>query len=199
MTPDSEPPERLDSGRPGQAQVGFPPLHCEVAVADPVWDELLGPAENAEAFVQDLLERAWAVISADAEVYDAVPPAASWSLDVLLCDDAKQRRLNAAYRSTDAPTNVLSFPAADDASGAQAQRMLGDLSLASGTCAREAEEQGKSVRDHTAHLAVHGLLHLLGYDHMDDRDAEIMETLERRILAALGYGDPYADRLLEEA
>ena len=84
-------------------------------------------------------------------------------------------------------TNVLSFPAAANPEG-----HLGDISLAYGVCAREAAEQGKSLSNHLQHLVAHGVLHLLGYDHIEDGDAEVMETLERQILAGLGVPDPYA-------
>ncbi|MBA4805391.1 MAG: rRNA maturation RNase YbeY [Brevundimonas sp.] len=107
-------------------------------------------------------------------------------LVVLLTDDAAVRALNARFRDRDRPTNVLSFPAA-----ASAAPHLGDLVLAHGVCAAEAEAQGKSLADHLAHLTVHGVLHLLGRDHEDEAEAEAMEAEERRILAGLGVADPY--------
>jgi len=106
---------------------------------------------------------------------------------VLLTDDAAVRDLNARFRGKDQPTNVLSFPAPEGAG-----EHLGDVCLAYETCAREANEQGKALGAHLEHLTAHGVLHLLGYDHDVDADAEIMEALERRILAALGVADPYA-------
>ena len=96
------------------------------------------------------------------------------------------RELNARFRAKDGPTNVLSFPAAANPHG-----HLGDVALAFGVCAREAAEQGKSLADHTQHLVAHGVLHLLGYDHMSDDEAEAMEGLERVVLAGLGVADPY--------
>jgi probable rRNA maturation factor len=105
---------------------------------------------------------------------------------VLLADDAAVRELNARFRGKDADTNVLSFPAA-----ATARPHLGDVALAYGVCAREAEAQGKPLADHLAHLTAHGVLHLLGYDHQSDAEAEEMETLERGILQGLGVPDPY--------
>ena len=108
-------------------------------------------------------------------------------LVVLLTDDTAVQRLNAEFRNKDKPTNVLSFPAPDGLAD-----HLGDICLAYETCAREAVEQGKSLAAHLQHLTAHGVLHLLGYDHDVDADAEIMEALERRILAALGVADPYA-------
>jgi probable rRNA maturation factor len=109
-------------------------------------------------------------------------------LVILLADDDRLRALNAAFRSKDAPTNVLSFPAAG-AGGA-----LGDIALALGVCAREAAEQGKTLAAHLQHLTAHGVLHLLGYDHETDAEAEAMEARERAILASLGIADPYAPR-----
>ena len=105
---------------------------------------------------------------------------------VLLTDDATVRDLNARFRDKDRPTNVLSFPAA-----ASAAPHLGDLVLAFGVCAAEAQAQGKTLADHLSHLTVHGVLHLLGRDHEDEAEAEEMEAEERTILASLGVADPY--------
>jgi probable rRNA maturation factor len=113
-----------------------------------------------------------------------------WDSDdlvILLADDDTVRDLNIRFRGKDAATNVLSFPA-----GANAGRHLGDIALASGVCAREAVEQGKPLADHIRHLVIHGVLHLLGYDHAGDAEAERMEALERELLAGLGVADPYA-------
>jgi probable rRNA maturation factor len=107
-------------------------------------------------------------------------------LVVLLTDDASIQDLNARFRDRDRPTNVLSFPAAESAFP-----HLGDLVLAFGVCAAEAEAQGKTLTDHLAHLTVHGVLHLLGRDHEDEAEAEAMEAEERVILASLGVADPY--------
>ena len=105
---------------------------------------------------------------------------------VLLTDDATVRDLNARFRDKDRPTNVLSFPAA-----ASAAPHLGDLVLAFGVCAAEAQAQSKTLADHLSHLTVHGVLHLLGRDHEADGEAEEMEAEERSILASLGVADPY--------
>ena len=110
------------------------------------------------------------------------------ALAVLLTDDAAVRELNREWRGKDAPTNVLSFPAAPSAAP-----HLGDVALAYETCAREAAEQGKPLEHHLAHLVAHGVLHLLGWDHQSDAEAETMEAFERDILARMGVPDPYGD------
>ena len=124
---------------------------------------------------------------------DNVSPTAE--VAVLLCDDATITALNAQWRGREERTNVLSFPALPTA-GALAPGMsavhLGDIAIACETVTREADEQGRTVSAHLAHLAVHGFLHLLGYDHQTDGEAERMEGLEREILASLGISDPYA-------
>lgn len=108
---------------------------------------------------------------------------------VLLGDDAAVRDLNARFRDRDSATNVLSFPAPENA-----HPHLGDVALAYGVCAAEAKAQGKALAAHLSHLVVHGVLHLLGRDHMDDAEAEEMEAEERVILAGLGVTDPYTER-----
>jgi probable rRNA maturation factor len=105
---------------------------------------------------------------------------------VLLTDDAAIHDLNLRFRDRDRPTNVLSFTAAESAAP-----HLGDLVLALGVCAAEAAAQGKSLADHLTHLTVHGVLHLLGRDHVDEVEAEAMEAEERTLLASLGVADPY--------
>lgn len=105
---------------------------------------------------------------------------------ILLTDDEAVREINARFRDRDRPTNVLSFPAAESAFP-----HLGDLTLAFGVCATEAEAQAKTLSDHLSHLIVHGVLHLLGRDHEDDAEADEMEEEERSILASLGVADPY--------
>ena len=115
---------------------------------------------------------------------------AGLALAVLLTDDAAIRKLNAQWRGLDKATNVLSFPAPrSQARGAPAP--LGDIAIARETTAREAKDERKPFADHLAHLAVHGFLHLLGYDHESDGQAETMEQLERAVLASLGVPDPY--------
>ncbi len=116
---------------------------------------------------------------------------------VHLIDDAQIRALNLQWRGKDAATNVLSFPAVEPARIREA-KLLGDVFVAFETVAREADEEGKSLSDHFRHLAIHGFLHLLGYDHIEDAEAEAMEALETRALARLGVADPYAERELVE-
>jgi probable rRNA maturation factor len=106
------------------------------------------------------------------------------NIAILLAADARLQALNSAFRGKDAPTNVLSFPGAGE--------HLGDIALALGVCAREAAEQGKTLAAHLQHLTAHGVLHLLGYDHETDAEAEAMEARERQVLAGLGVADPYA-------
>jgi probable rRNA maturation factor len=111
---------------------------------------------------------------------------------VVLADDAAVQRLNREHRGKDSPTNVLSFPAAGDAPpAADAPLLLGDVVLAGETIGREARAQGKPLADHLSHLVVHGVLHLLGYDHMRAAEARRMEALETEVLAGLGIADPY--------
>ncbi|GGK34262.1 rRNA maturation RNase YbeY [Salinarimonas ramus] len=112
------------------------------------------------------------------------------SLELLLTDDDAIRAINLEWRNLDKPTNVLSFPAAPTP-GFPGPRPLGDVVLAYETLAREAEEEGKSLADHAAHLLAHGVLHCLGYDHDTDAAAEEMEALETRAMALIGIADPY--------
>ena len=124
-------------------------------------------------------------------------------LTVILADDAAVRALNAEWRGKDKPTNVLSFPAATPEEIARARAggpplLLGDVVLALETCRREAEDEGKPLADHLAHLVVHGVLHLLGHDHATEPEAERMEALEVAVLARLGIADPYGSAQLTE-
>ena len=109
---------------------------------------------------------------------------------IMLTDDAAIRTLNRDWRALDKPTNVLSFPAAEQGGG-DGPRMLGDIAIAYETVRREASDEGKTFANHLSHLAIHGFLHLIGHDHENDDEAEAMESLERDILAALGIPDPY--------
>ncbi|MHC5655134.1 rRNA maturation RNase YbeY [Stappia sp. ICDLI1TA098] len=113
-------------------------------------------------------------------------------LSVVLADDARVRELNREWRGKDTATNVLSFPGGDEDKPPYGP-LLGDLILARETVVREAGEMDLAFFDHLTHLVVHGFLHLFGYDHHMDDEAEEMEDLERRILATLGIADPYLD------
>ncbi len=112
-------------------------------------------------------------------------------VSVVLTDDAEQRELNRQWRGQDKSTNVLSFPQLEPFSPVMG--LVGDITLARETVEREASEMGIPFDAHYTHLVVHGFLHLLGHDHVEDDEAERMESLETRILAALGIADPYAD------
>ncbi|MGH8441130.1 MAG: rRNA maturation RNase YbeY [Pseudomonas sp.] len=113
-------------------------------------------------------------------------------MTIRLVDEAEGRELNHTYRHKDYATNVLSFPA-DVPDDMLDIPLLGDLVICIAVVEREAAEQGKALEAHWAHLVIHGCLHLLGYDHIDDDEAEEMEALERELLAELGHPDPYAD------
>ena len=148
-------------------------VQIDIMVASRLW----APSRTAEATVRRVIAAAEGFFDpCDAEV------------SVLLCDDAEIQRLNAAWRGKDKATNVLSFPSP----AAQAEaRHLGDIAIAYETLEREASEERKLFAHHLSHLALHGYLHLLGFDHETDDDAEEMEELERLILAKLGIDDPY--------
>jgi probable rRNA maturation factor len=135
------------------------------------------------------LPQAEALASAAAEAALAQEGAVGEGVSLLLTDDGSARDLNRRFRGEDKATNVLSFPAPQNP-----ERFLGDIALAYGVCAREAGEQGKPLGHHLQHLVAHGVLHLLGYDHVSDAQAEAMEGLERAVLAELGVPDPYAAR-----
>jgi probable rRNA maturation factor len=153
-------------------------VELEVIPESELWNSLDG--------VDHVIERA---VSAVAEEFcDELhhQPA----MNVLLCDDARIRELNRQFRSIDKPTNVLSFPAPPMKIGTTT--VLGDVAISFETVAREAFEEKKSLAAHTTHMAIHGMLHLLGYDHDTVQEAEAMEGIERRILARLGFADPYA-------
>ena len=112
-------------------------------------------------------------------------------VSLCLADDARLQALNLRWRGVDKPTNVLSFPSPSPGRGAESAA-LGDIALAYETMAREANGLGAPLADHYRHLVAHGFLHLIGYDHGSDEEAERMEALETRILARLGAADPYA-------
>lgn len=117
----------------------------------------------------------------------ALEPALAREIALLFCNDAAIADLNSRFRGKTGPTNVLSFPSGE------AEGFLGDIALARETCAREAGERGLSLRDHAAHLIIHGMLHLIGYDHETEEDAAVMERREAEILETMGIADPYVD------
>ena len=144
----------------------------DISIEADAWTAAL---PDAEALV---LQAADATLASEGAVGEGVT--------LLLTDDETIKDLNRRFRQQDRPTNVLSFPAPQNP-----ERFLGDIALAFGVCAREAEEQGKPLAHHLQHLVAHGVLHLLGYDHETDAQAEEMEGLERAVLAGLGIPDPY--------
>lgn len=147
-----------------------------IDIGHETWDTLPGLAALAERAVAEAL----------------AGRGESRAITLLFTSDADMRILNRDWRGQDKPTNVLSFPAASGMPVPEGEPSpLGDIALAFETVAREAEEQGKTLADHASHLIVHGTLHLLGYDHETDAEAEDMENEERLILARLGIADPY--------
>lgn len=144
----------------------------DILVNEPGWSKKLPGAED---IVTRAIEAALAHLGASKP----------YEISVVLTDDAEIQTLNKEWRGKDKPTNVLSFPQDEDL-------LLGDIILSLGTIENEARSQDKALADHTAHLIVHGLLHLLGYDHEDEGEAEEMESLEIAICAQLGIRNPYA-------
>jgi probable rRNA maturation factor len=176
------------------------PVRLEIVIRSALWRK----QRTAQSVVRKaVLAAANAASTAPAE------------LAIVLSHDSAIKALNRDWRGKDTATNVLSFPAAPAGPPAKARRSakktsqktsdksrppipyIGDIVIAYQTTAREAVAEGKPFRHHLAHLAVHGFLHLLGYDHENDRDAEKMERLERRILRRLAVPDPYAPRITE--
>jgi len=184
-----------------------PSTNIEIAVVteDPAWRSELEAAEW-------IVRRAAQAVFDHAGIRDSLVRHRIWlpkspsdrrelapaELVLVLADDRLVRSLNKDYRGQDTPTNVLSFAGLDGATetAADVPLLLGDVVLARETVSREAGAQGKSVAEHLAHLVVHGVLHLLGYDHEAALEAEQMESLERAIMADLGIADPYRDRMI---
>ena len=153
----------------------------DILTQSPLWERIPQAPEVAR--------RALGAMASDADMAGVLRDGGEICLT--LTDDAAIAALNREWRGKDMPTNVLSFPAPSHP-GPQGPRFFGDIVLAFETVAREAQEQDKEFDAHMAHLVVHGALHLLGHDHVDDEEAERMEALETRILAAIGIADPYA-------
>lgn len=156
------------------------PVAIDVLVEADGWSAL--PAAEAIA-----VRAAHAALAACGE--DVPAPC---EVSITLTDDARIRVLNRDWRDKDKPTNVLSFPQPDLPEGVDAPQPMGDVIVALETLVAEADAESKSPEHHLAHLVVHGTLHLMGYDHIEDHQAEEMEALERSILAGLGIDDPYA-------
>jgi probable rRNA maturation factor len=158
-----------------------------------------GDWETAVADVEQLVETAARAAFEAAERPEILDDATA-EMSLVLADDALVQTLNRDYRDKDKPTNVLSFAlldGSDDSDDALAREegmpiLIGDVILAFETVRREAREQGKSIENHLTHLVIHGVLHLLGYDHQSDPDADRMERLETSILARMGIADPYS-------
>lgn len=149
----------------------------DIAIEAEAWESFEDPAGLAGTVIGQSISQSGVRVADGAEI------------SIVLCDDAFIADLNRKWRQLDKPTNVLSFPSGG---AVAATPVLGDIVIAYETAAREAAEAGKPLRDHVAHLLAHGFLHLIGYDHIVDADAEAMEALERSVLARLGIDDPYA-------
>lgn len=163
----------------------------ETILEDERWQEA-----GLEALAEAALAAVLATLGLDGERF---------SVCVMGCDDERIAALNAEFRGKPTPTNVLSWPAEDRQAARPGEAPprpvagpgeevieLGDIAMAFDTCAREAAEAGKPMADHVSHLVVHGLLHLFGYDHVEDADAALMEGIEVRTLARMGLSDPYS-------
>ncbi|WP_170332931.1 rRNA maturation RNase YbeY [Ruegeria arenilitoris] len=162
-------------------------MNLEITIEDTRWQRLEPLATRA---IQAVLDHC----DLDADLCE---------ISLLACDDTRIADLNAEFREKPTPTNVLSWPAEDLAADQPGQSplqpeqdftgeiALGDIAISYDTCAREADEAGKPMDDHVTHLIIHGTLHLLGYDHIRDEDADLMEAVEVDILGKLGLDDPY--------
>lgn len=169
----------------------MPPV-VDTLIDDPAW-EAVGLTELAEDAAQATLRHL------------GLDPA-GFEISLLGCDDARIADLNAEFRGRPLPTNVLSWPSGDRAAaspgtppdlpdpGQGMPTELGDIAIAIGVCTAEADVAGIPLRRHVTHLVVHGILHLLGYDHIDDADGDLMEGIETAILSEMGLPDPYGDR-----
>ena len=160
-------------------------MEIEINIEDARW---------AEAGLDDLAETACGATLQHLGMGD------HWVISILACDDARIAVLNASFRNQEKATNVLAWPSQDRSPTVPGTRPdppepgdpeLGDIAISYDTMLRESEASGISLRDHSLHLIVHALLHCLGYDHIDDKDAAIMEATEVEVLARLGVADPY--------
>ena len=147
-------------------------IEADIRVADAAWHDAIG----------NLMEQTEAALAAAA----AVCAIDTGEVSVLFTDDTEIETLNRTYRGKAKPTDVLSFPATE-----MDRPFLGDIAISLGVSRKDAQAQGKRLDQHLAHLIIHGVLHLLGHDHINDTEAEEMEALERSALASLGWPDPY--------
>ncbi|MBT4931972.1 MAG: rRNA maturation RNase YbeY [Rhodospirillaceae bacterium] len=155
-------------------------LDIDVSISEPEWTTALG---NVEELCRVAVKAC------------PHPDAGPGEVSILLSDDEQVRQLNRDYRHQDKATNVLSFANSEDTESLEfAPRLLGDIVIAYGVTSVEAENEGKTLADHLTHLVIHGMLHLLGYDHQDDAEAGDMEALEVSTLAGLGIGNPYSEQ-----
>lgn len=152
---------------------------CDVIVDEPRWSQQLEPELLVDKVVRKVIDMLNPQLHPHAEVCFS------------FSNDKRVQELNSLWRSKDTPTNVLSFPASHG-DNLRASPLLGDVIMAYETIDREAGEEGKLLVSHTAHMVVHGMLHLIGYDHETDEDAQEMENLESQILVDLGYPDPWS-------
>lgn len=153
----------------------------DIQLASPLWDA----QPSAEQTVRDAITAAAGIVAAG-----------EGEVSVVLTNDEAIRALNRDWRKIDKPTNVLSFPAPDTSGH---EKMFGDIVIAYETLARECDEEDRNFPDHLAHLSVHGFLHLIGYDHQTDSEADAMEALESKIMIAMKRPDPYLGRDLAVA
>jgi len=155
------------------------PLSVDLVVSDERWNDV----PDLHRIIV-LAQAAYAQLAVEPEPREVV---------IAFGADDEVHQLNRTYRGKDAPTNVLSFPTA----GTTDTGLIGDVILAYETCADEAERRGIPFSDHACHLALHGVLHLLGHDHEDEAEAAAMEALETRLLGAIGIADPHSGDLVD--
>ena len=167
----------------------------EASINTKIWPDAL-----VAGFQQAALTMLDDILSEFTNTKTSTKVSAKASVSLWLCDDAQMRQLNHQHRQIDKPTNVLSFPAYDTVGDLAGQRidgdataLLGDIVISAETVMREADDMQMPVADHLIHLFVHGMLHLFGYDHINDELAETMETLEVKFLANIGVPNPYQD------
>ncbi len=159
----------------------------DILIESPLWQRASDVPTTSGVF--DCVKRAAQAVGSHPEIGRAIGPGDEICL--ALIDDEAIAALNGRWRGKNAPTNVLSFPASPGPRSSSVQS-LGDIALAFETIEREAKAEGRAFEEHLAHLVVHGILHLLGYDHLNESEAERMEELETSILASIGVADPYA-------